>query len=360
MFDKAIAAIAAAKRRGFRVTTNTTFFDQDDATSIRGVLDFLNDEVGVDSMQISPGFAYEKAPDQDHWLNVERTHALFREAFAGDRRKKWRLNHSPLFLDFLEGKVDFSCTAWGIPSYSVLGWQRPCYLMSDGYASSYRELIDTTPWEKYGRGRDERCGNCMAHCGYEPTAVVATSASLRESLRAAKRQPQAARNGAPAQLRCPQRRRRPSAGEVFLTGASGFVGSHVLAALLGRGYRVRALVRAPARPASGCRRGDRRPPLTRIARDRPPRLPVRGAHRRALLVLPSRPRGDRGGQHPRHRRTARGGTHRGRGALRRHVELVSARARMGFAAGARGQLGGAAPGRLHVSRVEAACRSARR
>ena len=93
---------------------------------------------------------------------------------------------SPLFLDFLEGKVDFSCTAWGIPSYSVLGWQRPCYLMSDGYASSYKELIDTTPWEKYGRGRDERCGNCMAHCGYEPTAVVATSASLRKSLRAAK------------------------------------------------------------------------------------------------------------------------------------------------------------------------------
>src|ERR1035438_3049156 len=185
VFDKAIAAIAAAKARGFRVTTNTTFFDQDDARSIRGVLDFLNDEVQVDSMQISPGYAYEKAPDQDHWLNVERTHAIFRDAFADGRRKKWRLNHSPLFLDFLEGKVDFSCTAWGIPSYSVLGWQRPCYLMSDGYASSYRELLETTEWEKYGRGRDERCANCMAHCGYEPTAVVATSASLRESIRAA-------------------------------------------------------------------------------------------------------------------------------------------------------------------------------
>ena len=145
MFDKAIAAIAAAKARGFRVTTNTTFFDQDDARSIRGVLDFLNDEVQVDSMQISPGYAYEKAPDQDHWLNVERTHAIFRDAFADGRRKKWRLNHSPLFLDFLEGKVDFSCTAWGIPSYSVLGWQRPCYLMSDGYATSYRELHRRRP-----------------------------------------------------------------------------------------------------------------------------------------------------------------------------------------------------------------------
>jgi len=184
VFDKALEAIREAQRRGFRVTTNTTFFDQDDATSIRAVLDFLNDEAQVDTMQISPGYAYEKAPDQEHWLGVERTRSLFREAFADGRRRRWRLNHSPLYLDFLEGKVDYACTAWGIPSYSVLGWQRPCYLMSDGYASSYRELVDTTEWEKYGRGRDERCANCMAHCGYEPTAVIATAASLKESLRA--------------------------------------------------------------------------------------------------------------------------------------------------------------------------------
>jgi hopanoid biosynthesis associated radical SAM protein HpnH len=184
VFDKAVAAIREAQRRGFRVTTNTTFFNQDDARSIRAVLDFLNDDLQVDSMQISPGYAYEKAPDQEHWLQVERTHAIFRDAFAGGKRRSWRLNHSPLFLDFLEGKVDFSCTAWGIPSYSVLGWQRPCYLMSDGYAASYRELLDTTPWQEYGRGKDPRCANCMAHCGYEPTAVVATASSLRESLRA--------------------------------------------------------------------------------------------------------------------------------------------------------------------------------
>ena len=184
VFDKAVAAIKEAKQRGFRVTTNTTFFDGDDAKSIRDVLDYLNDDLEVDSMQISPGFAYEKAPDQDHWLQVQQTRKLFHDAFANGRRRKWRLNHSPLFLDFLEGKVDFSCTAWGIPSYSVLGWQRPCYLMADGYAKTYRELLDTTPWEKYGRGRDDRCANCMAHCGYEPTAVVATASSLRESLRA--------------------------------------------------------------------------------------------------------------------------------------------------------------------------------
>ena len=184
VFDKAVSAIKEAKRRGFRVTTNTTFFDQDDAKTIRDVLDFLNDEAQVDTMQISPGFAYEKAPDQDHWLSVERTRGIFREAFAEGRRKKWRLNHSPLYLDFLEGKVDFSCTAWAIPSYSVLGWQRPCYLMSDGYTSTYKELVETTDWSAYGRGRDPRCENCMAHCGYEPTAVLQTTRSLRQSLRA--------------------------------------------------------------------------------------------------------------------------------------------------------------------------------
>lgn len=184
VFDKAIEAIKEAQRRGFRVTTNTTFFTQDDARSIRDVLDFLNDDVGVDVMQISPGYAYEKAPDQEHFLGVERTREIFRQAFADGRRKKWRLNHSPLFLDFLEGKVDFTCTAWGIPSYSVLGWQRPCYLMVDGYASSYKELIETTEWENYGRGNDPRCANCMAHCGYEPSAVAATMKSPLESLRA--------------------------------------------------------------------------------------------------------------------------------------------------------------------------------
>ena len=186
VFDRAVEAIAMARRRGFRVFTNTTFFEPDGPSEIRAVLDYLNDELGVDMMQISPGYAYERAPDQEHFLGVERTRAIFREAFAGGRRRRWRLNHSPLYLDFLEGRVDFACTAWGIPSYSVLGWQRPCYLMSDApYARTYRELVEETDWSRYGRGRHPRCENCMAHCGYEPTAVVATIASLRESLRAA-------------------------------------------------------------------------------------------------------------------------------------------------------------------------------
>jgi len=184
VFDECVLAIRAAKERGFRVTTNTTFFTTDSPSTVRQVLDFLNDELRVDQMMISPAYAYEKAPDQTSFLPVDQTRKLFAEAFAGGRRRRWRLNHSPLFLDFLEGKADFDCTAWAIPSFSTLGWQRPCYLMSDGYASSYRELIETTEWEKYGRGRDPRCANCMAHCGYEPTAVLATTRSLRESLRA--------------------------------------------------------------------------------------------------------------------------------------------------------------------------------
>ncbi|MGC8471161.1 MAG: adenosyl-hopene transferase HpnH [Acidimicrobiales bacterium] len=183
VFDTAVEAIQEAKRWGFRVTTNSTFFNTDSPKTVRDLLDFLNDELKVDAMMISPAYAYEKAPDQEHFLGVEQTTKLFREAFAGKRRK-WRLNHSPLFLDFLEGKRDFQCTAWGIPSYSVLGWQRPCYLMSDGYVSSYKELVETTDWSKYGRGRDPRCANCMAHCGYEPSAVIASMGSLRESLRA--------------------------------------------------------------------------------------------------------------------------------------------------------------------------------
>jgi hopanoid biosynthesis associated radical SAM protein HpnH len=185
VFDEAVAAIREAKQRGFRVTTNSTFFNTDSPQTVREVLDFLNDDLGVDAMMVSPAYAYEKAPDQEHFLPTDQTRQLFRDAFADGNRKRWRLNHSPLFLDFLEGKADFQCTPWGIPSYSVFGWQRPCYLMSDGYTETYQELLETTDWDRYGRGRDPRCANCMAHCGYEPSAVLATTSSLRQSLRAA-------------------------------------------------------------------------------------------------------------------------------------------------------------------------------
>jgi hopanoid biosynthesis associated radical SAM protein HpnH len=184
VFDEVVAAVRELQARKFRVTSNSTFFTHDSPQSVIEVLDYLNDDLRVDQMTISPAYAYEKAADQDHFLGVEQTRQLFSKVLADGRRRHWRLSHSPLFLDFLEGAVDFPCTAWGIPSYSLKGWQRPCYLVADGYASSYRELVETTDWDAYGRGRDDRCADCMAHCGYEPTAVLATMSSLRQSLRA--------------------------------------------------------------------------------------------------------------------------------------------------------------------------------
>jgi hopanoid biosynthesis associated radical SAM protein HpnH len=185
VFDKAVEAIRSAQAAGFRVTTNTTFFSHDTPKTVRDVLDFLNDELKVDAMMISPAYWYEKAPDQEHFPPVEMTRQLFSAAFADGRRKKWKLNHSPLFLDFLEGKVDYECTPWGIPSYSIFGWQRPCYLQADGYCQTYQELVETTDWSKYGRkSGNPQCANCMAHCGYEPTAVLATMGSLKQSIRA--------------------------------------------------------------------------------------------------------------------------------------------------------------------------------
>ena len=184
VFDKAVAAIKAAQAQGFKVTTNTTVFNTDTPQTVIEVMDYLNDDLKVDQMMVSPAYAYEKAPDQDHFLGVTQTTELFRKAFDHGNRKRWRLNHSPLFLDFLEGRKEFACTAWGIPSYSLFGWQKPCYLMSDGYVQTYKELVETTDWDAYGRGKDPRCDNCMAHCGYEPTAVLATMSSLKESMRA--------------------------------------------------------------------------------------------------------------------------------------------------------------------------------
>jgi hopanoid biosynthesis associated radical SAM protein HpnH len=184
VFDQAVAAIKAAKAAGFQVYTNSTFFNTDTPQTVRETLDFLNDELKVDRIEISPGYAYEKAPDQERFLGVEQTRQLFKQSFADGKRKHWRLNHSPLFLDFLEGKTDFECTPWGIPSYSLLGWQKPCYLLADGYAKTWQELLDDTDWDKFGRGKDPRCDNCMAHCGYEPSAVIATMGSLKESVRA--------------------------------------------------------------------------------------------------------------------------------------------------------------------------------
>jgi len=167
-FDIAIRAIKAAKHAGFRVTTNTTVFEGENAEELRAFFDYASG-LGIDGMMVSPGYSYEKAPDQEHFLKRERTKTLFRKALAG---KKWDFNHSPFFLDFLQGKREYQCTPWGNPNYSVLGWQKPCYLMADGYATTFKELMEETAWEKYGTGHDPRCADCMVHCGYEATAVT--------------------------------------------------------------------------------------------------------------------------------------------------------------------------------------------
>lgn len=169
VFTLAVTGIKAAKRAGFRVTTNTTIFNDADPQEFRAFFTWLM-TLGVDGMMISPGYPYEKAPDQAHFLHREQTQQLFRR-ILDDADPRWEFNHSTFFLEFLQGKREYQCTAWGNPTRNVFGWQKPCYLMSDGYAKTFKELLEETPWERYGTGRDPRCADCMVHCGYEPTAV---------------------------------------------------------------------------------------------------------------------------------------------------------------------------------------------
>ena len=175
VFDKAVAAIKAAKARGFTVNVNATIFDGHPAEDVAAFLD-LTAELGV-GVSISPGYAYERAPDQNHFLNRRKTKELFRRIFALGKGKKWNLMHSGLFLDFLAGNREYHCTPWGMPTRNVFGWQKPCYLLGEGYAKTFKELMETTDWDSYGTGRYEKCANCMAHCGYEPTAANAAVAN---------------------------------------------------------------------------------------------------------------------------------------------------------------------------------------
>jgi len=178
VYDVAVSAIRAALARGFRVTTNTTLFDGADPEQMRRFFDDMM-ELGVEGMMISPGYSYDKAPDQEHFLRRERSHKLFSSMLESPRRS-WRFNQSPLFLQFLMGKRDFECTPWGNPTYNVFGWQRPCYLLQDGYAKTFRELMEETNWSAYGhKSGNPRCQDCMVHCGFEPTAVRATFDSPR-------------------------------------------------------------------------------------------------------------------------------------------------------------------------------------
>ena len=184
VFEKAVAGIREAKQRGFRVSTNTTVFADSSPEDMRQLFNFLSNDLKVDGMMVSPGYDYPKAPDQSVFLRRPQMIETFKAILAAPDRKRWRFFHTPLFLDFLQGKRALQCTAWGNPTRGVLGWQRPCYLMNEGYASTFRELLDETEWDRYGYGRDARCTNCMAHCGYEATAVKATMTSPLEGVRA--------------------------------------------------------------------------------------------------------------------------------------------------------------------------------
>jgi hopanoid biosynthesis associated radical SAM protein HpnH len=175
VYDVALRAIRAALQRGFRVTTNTTLFNDANPDRVREFFDAMM-EVGVEGMMISPGYSYQKAPDQEHFLKRSRTRELFSK-ILGDRDPGWRFNQSPLFLEFLMGQRDYQCTPWGNPTYNIFGWQRPCYLLQDGYARTFRELMDQTDWDRYGTGRNEKCADCMVHCGYEASAVEDTFGS---------------------------------------------------------------------------------------------------------------------------------------------------------------------------------------
>ncbi len=178
VFERAVDAIREALAKGFRVTVNCTLFQGESAEEIAGFLDFCTD-LGVEAVTISPGFQYERAPRQDVFIRNSDTKELFRRLFklGKSKAKKWRLNHSAFYLDFLAGNRAYACTPWGNPTRNVFGWQKPCYFLSDeGYAPSFQALMEETPWEKYGTSKNPKCANCMAHCGYEPTAVEDTLA----------------------------------------------------------------------------------------------------------------------------------------------------------------------------------------
>ena len=176
-YDRAVAAIKEAKARGFRCNINCTLFNDADPERMANFFDTVM-AMGVDGITVSPGYAYERAPDQAHFLNRAKTKQLFRDIFKrGNGGKKWSFSQSPLFLDFLAGNQDYECTPWGMPARNIFGWQKPCYLLGEGYTKTFKELMETTDWETYGTGKYEKCADCMAHCGYEPTAANAAFAN---------------------------------------------------------------------------------------------------------------------------------------------------------------------------------------
>jgi hopanoid biosynthesis associated radical SAM protein HpnH len=206
-FKRAVAAIAKARQRGFRVNVNCTLFDGMPADEVAAFFDFCTDKLDVEGITVSPGYAYERAPDQEHFLNRSKTKQLFREIFKRQGKRRWRFSQSTMFLDFLAGNQEYRCTPWGNPTRNIFGWQRPCYLLGEGYAPSFRELMESTEWDRYGTGNYEKCADCMVHCGYEPTAVADTVMRPFAALKVALRGP---RTEGPMAPEIPLEHQRPA------------------------------------------------------------------------------------------------------------------------------------------------------
>lgn len=184
VFDRAVEAIREAVKRGFRVTVNSTLFNNASPERATKFFDFVM-SLGVEGITVSPGYAYERAPDQVHFLNRQQTKNLFRDIFRSGKTggRKWVFNQSTLYLDFLAGNQNYLCTPWGNPTRNIFGWQKPCYLVGEGFVSTFKELMETTDWDSYGTGKYEKCANCMVHCGYEPSAVADTVAHPFKALK---------------------------------------------------------------------------------------------------------------------------------------------------------------------------------
>ncbi len=210
VYDRAVGALRAAKAAGFRVIINATLFDNAEPQRIASFFDDVM-EMGIDGISVSPGYAYERAPDQQHFLNRRKTKELFRSIFAlegkGKSKRRWAFNQSSMFLDFLAGNQSFKCTPWGNPTRTYFGWQRPCYLLGEGYAKTFKELMEETEWDRYGTGNYEKCADCMVHSGYEATAVTET---IRKPWRAAAQAVRGIRTEGPMAPEIPLEGQRPA------------------------------------------------------------------------------------------------------------------------------------------------------
>ncbi|MCZ6605055.1 MAG: adenosyl-hopene transferase HpnH, partial [Alphaproteobacteria bacterium] len=183
VFQRAVSAIRVVKEKGFRVNVNATIFNNAKPDRVAGFMDLVCDDLGVEGVTISPGYAYERAPDQEHFLTRQRTKELFRDILRLGKGKKWRFSQSTLFMDFLAGNQTYLCSPWSNPTRNIFGWQRPCYLLNEGYTKTFTDLMAETAWEQYGVGNYEKCANCMVHSGFEGTAVVDTTKHPLKALR---------------------------------------------------------------------------------------------------------------------------------------------------------------------------------